>query len=61
MKRKDCFFGLHFDYHANACTKNIGKGFSPEVVERIVTQVQPLDLQQAFHRGYPCRRCGTGV
>ena len=35
MKRKDCFFGLHFDYHANKDTKNIGEGFSPEVVERI--------------------------
>ena len=45
MKRKDCFFGLHFDYHANEHTKDIGKGFSPEVVERIVTEVQPDFIQ----------------
>lgn len=52
MKRKDCFFGLHFDYHANEHTKDIGKGFSPEVVERIVTQVQP-DFIQCDTKGHP--------
>lgn len=52
MKRKDCFFGLHFDYHANACTKDIGKGFSPDVVERIVTEVQP-DFIQCDTKGHP--------
>ena len=52
MKRKDCFFGLHFDYHANKDTKNIGKGFSPEVVERIVTEVQP-DFIQCDTKGHP--------
>ena len=52
MKRKDCFFGLHFDYHANKDTKDIGKGFSPEVLERIVTQVQP-DFIQCDTKGHP--------
>lgn len=52
MKRKDCFFGLHFDYHANKDTKDIGKGFSPEVVEQIVTQVQP-DFIQCDTKGHP--------
>ena len=52
MKRKDCFFGLHFDYHANQDTKDIGKGFSPEVLERIVTQVQP-DFIQCDTKGHP--------
>ena len=52
MKRKDCFFGLHFDYHANKDTKDIGKGFSPKVVERIVTEVQP-DFIQCDTKGHP--------
>ena len=52
MKRRDCFFGLHFDYHANKDTKDIGKGFSPEVVERIVTEVQP-DFIQCDTKGHP--------
>lgn len=52
MKRKDCFFGLHFDYHANQDTKDIGKGFSPEVLERIVTEVQP-DFIQCDTKGHP--------
>ena len=52
MKRKDCFFGLHFDYHANEHTKDIGKGFSAEVLERIVTQVQP-DFIQCDTKGHP--------
>lgn len=52
MKRKDCFFGLHFDYHANKDTKDIGKDFSPDVVERIVTEVQP-DFIQCDTKGHP--------
>lgn len=52
MKRKDCFFGLHFDFHANKETKDVGKGFSPEVLERIVTQVQP-DFIQCDTKGHP--------
>ena len=52
MKRRDCFFGLHFDYHANEDTKDIGKGFSPEVLERIVAQVQP-DFIQCDTKGHP--------
>ena len=52
MKRKDCFFGLHFDYHANEHTSQIGKDFSKEVVERIVTEVQP-DFIQCDTKGHP--------
>lgn len=52
MKRKDCFFGLHFDYHANEHTSQIGKEFSKEVVERIVTEVKP-DFIQCDTKGHP--------
>ena len=52
MKRKDCFFGLHFDYHANEHTSQIGKDFNKDVVERIVTEVQP-DFIQCDTKGHP--------
>ncbi len=52
MKRKDCFFGLHFDYHANADTKNIGKEIDREVIERIVREVKP-DFIQCDTKGHP--------
>ncbi len=52
MKRKDCFFGLHFDYHANEETKNIGKDIDPSVIERIVTEVKP-DFIQCDTKGHP--------
>lgn len=52
MKRKDTFFGLHFDYHANKETKGIGRNFSPEVLERIITEVRP-DYIQCDTKGHP--------
>lgn len=52
MKRKDCFFGLHFDYHANENTRDIGKNFSAETVERIVREVKP-DFIQCDTKGHP--------
>ncbi len=52
MKRKDSFFGLHFDYHANADTKNIGKELDTNVIERIVTEVKP-DFIQCDTKGHP--------
>lgn len=52
MKRKDCFFGLHFDFHANKEDKNIGKEFSQAVVERIMREVKP-DFVQCDTKGHP--------
>lgn len=52
MKRKDCFFGLHFDYHANENTRDIGKNFSAKTVERIVREVKP-DFIQCDTKGHP--------
>jgi hypothetical protein len=43
---------LHFDYHANRDTKDIGKGFSPEALARIVTEVKP-DFIQCDTKGHP--------
>ena len=39
-KRKDCYFGLHFDMHANRTTVGIGKGFDPDLVREICREVR---------------------
>lgn len=52
MRRKDSFFGLHFDYHANKDTKDAGKYLDEKVIERIVTEVKP-DFIQCDTKGHP--------
>ncbi len=52
MKRKDCFFGLHFDYHANEATRDIGIRFDKKTVEKIVKEVRP-DFIQCDTKGHP--------
>lgn len=52
MRRKESYFGLHFDYHANKDTREIGKNFSGAVVERIVREVKP-DFIQCDTKGHP--------
>ena len=52
MKRKDCFFGMHFDFHANASSKDIGKELDESVIAKIVDQVQP-DFMQCDTKGHP--------
>ncbi len=51
MKRKDCFFGLHFDFHADETMKEIGKEFDEKVLERIITEVKP-DFIQCDSKGH---------
>ena len=52
MKRKESYFGLHFDYHANKDTRDIGIRFDEAVVERIVREVKP-DFIQCDTKGQP--------
>ena len=52
MKRKDCFFGMHFDFHANASSKDIGKELDENVIAKIVDQIQP-DFMQCDTKGHP--------
>ena len=52
MRRKDCYFGLHFDFHANKDTQDIGKEFDAAIVERIVKEVGP-DFIQCDAKGHP--------
>lgn len=52
MRRKDCYFGLHFDFHANVWTHAIGESFDESVVGRICEEVKP-DFIQCDTKGHP--------
>lgn len=51
-KRKDSFFGLHFDFHAKENTKNIGKHFKHEWIDELLETVKP-DYVQCDSKGHP--------
>ena len=50
--RKDCFFGLHFDFHANKHTKAIGENFSLKEFGNMLDIVRP-DFVQCDTKGHP--------
>ena len=52
MSKKERFFGLHFDYHANKDTKGIGRDFDPAILGRIIEEVKP-DFIQCDTKGHP--------
>ena len=52
MSKKERFFGLHFDYHANKETKNIGKNFDASILRSIIEKVKP-DFIQCDTKGHP--------
>ncbi len=51
-KRKDSYFGLHFDMHANCYSKNIGSQFDDDLVDEICREVAP-DFIQVDSKGHP--------
>lgn len=51
-KRKDCYFGLHFDYHASSTAVNIGENFSSELLAKIIEECKP-DFIQCDTKGHP--------
>lgn len=52
MKRKECFFGLHFDFHASDKTTDIGKNFDAALLDKILTETKP-DFVQCDTKGHP--------
>lgn len=52
MDKKERFFGLHFDYHANGFTQGIGRDFDPELLRKIIEEVKP-DFIQCDTKGHP--------
>lgn len=51
-QRKDSFFGMHFDFHANKNSGVIGKGFDEEVMDSLLNKVRP-DFVQCDTKGHP--------
>lgn len=50
--REKSFFGLHFDFHATLEDKEIGKTFSAETIDSMLTLIKP-DYIQVDCKGHP--------
>lgn len=58
LKRKDCFFGIHFDLHPNGNDKALGRDVTPEMVGSFLARVKPDYVQydckgHVGYLGYP--------
>lgn len=51
-RRKDCFFGVHFDFHAAEDCVNIGENTTPEQIQYMLDVVKP-DFVQCDCKGHP--------
>jgi hypothetical protein len=52
LRRSESFLGIHFDFHAGADCKEIGKDVNEEMVEYIIKTVRP-DYLQCDGKGHP--------
>ncbi len=52
LKRADSFLGVHFDFHAGANDKEVGKNTTPAMINRIIDLVRP-DYLQIDCKGHP--------
>jgi len=50
--RENSFFGLHFDFHATNEANQIGKTFSEEIIDSMLTLIKP-DFIQVDCKGHP--------
>ncbi len=58
LRRKDCFFGLHFDLHPNDRDVALGRDLTEEMADRLLDQVRPDYIQydckgHVGYLGYP--------
>ena len=51
-KRNEAFFGMHFDFHARSCQKNVGEFCDYETIDRLLAEVKP-DYVQCDTKGHP--------
>ena len=51
-KRSESNFGLHFDFHADGKTKDLGKNFRAEDLDYLLSEVRP-DFIQCDTKGHP--------
>jgi hypothetical protein len=52
LSRAESFLGVHFDFHAGADCKEIGKNTTREMIENVINQVRP-DYLQIDCKGHP--------
>ena len=50
-KRKDCFFGVHFDFHSNSTAVGIGETLDGKEIRDFIRQVKP-DFMQCDVKGH---------
>ncbi len=62
LRRKDAFFGLHFDLHANANDTELGAETTEENIRELIERVRPDWVQWDCkgHPGYTCWPTETG-
>ena len=53
-KRKDCFVGVHFDFHSNQTADGIGEKLDGEEIRAFIKEVRPdfLQCDVKGHGGY---------
>lgn len=52
LRRSESFFGLHFDFHAQATDQNVGETLTEEMIDSMLVTVQP-DFIQVDCKGHP--------
>jgi len=52
LRRSESFFGLHFDFHAQATDQNVGETLTEEMIDSMLVAVQP-DFIQVDCKGHP--------
>src|SRR5690606_8083783 len=52
LKRAESFFGFHFDFHATANDKDLGKYFDESMLDTFLLHTQP-DYVQIDSKGHP--------
>jgi hypothetical protein len=45
LRRKDCYFGLHFDLHPNKDDKALGRDLTEEMIDRLLDRTRPDYVQ----------------
>jgi len=61
--RSDCFFGVHFDFHATSADNNIGGSLTTEMVNSFLTRVKPdyIQVDTKGHEGISSYPTKAGV
>jgi hypothetical protein len=52
LRRSESFFGVHFDFHANADCTGIGGSLRPETLDKMLREIAP-DYVQCDCKGHP--------